>query len=80
MCTAGVSRSATLVISYLIKVKRMPYKIAFDTVKRARVFIKPNVGFERALIAYAKENACELCDMDRKTPWFDQYAKKKAGK
>ena len=39
ICTAGVSRSAALVISYLIKHKRMPYKIAFNTVKRARVFI-----------------------------------------
>lgn len=52
----------------------MPYKIAFNTVKRARVFIQPNVGFERALKKYAENYACELCDMERKTPWFDQYA------
>jgi hypothetical protein len=62
------------VISYLIKHKRMPYKIAFNTVKRARVFIQPNVGFERALKKYAETHSCELCDMERKTPWFDQYA------
>jgi protein-tyrosine phosphatase len=74
ICTAGVSRSAALVISYLIKHKRMPYKIAFNTVKRARVFIQPNVGFERALKKYAETYSCELCDMERKTPWFDQYA------
>jgi hypothetical protein len=52
----------------------MPYKIAFNTVKRARVFIQPNVGFERALKKYAETYSCELCDMERKTPWFDQYA------
>jgi protein-tyrosine phosphatase len=30
VCTAGVSRSAALVISYLIKHKRMPYQKAFN--------------------------------------------------
>lgn len=39
VCTAGVSRSATIVISYLIKYNKMDYSTAFSTVKNARIFI-----------------------------------------
>ncbi len=54
VCTAGISRSAAIVMAYLIKHQRMPYSKAFHAVKRARVFVQPNVGFERALKAYAE--------------------------
>jgi len=77
VCTAGISRSAAIIIAYLIKHHKMPYTVAFNTVKRARVFINPNVGFERALKKYAKEHGCELCEFEKKTTWFDQYAKKR---
>ena len=71
VCTAGISRSAAIVMAYLIMELRMPYQIAYNKVKRARVYINPNVGFERALIKYADEHSCELCHMERKTQWFD---------
>jgi protein-tyrosine phosphatase len=62
VCTAGISRSATIVISFLMKYKKMNYEEAYQTVKRARVFIKPNNGFEKFLRSYeAKLNTCELC-------------------
>ena len=54
VCTAGISRSAAIVIAYLIKEHRMPYTMAYNTAKRARVFVNPNVGFERALKKYAE--------------------------
>ena len=54
VCTAGISRSAAIVIAYLIKELRMPYQIAYNKVKRARVYVNPNVGFERVLLKYAE--------------------------
>ena len=39
VCTAGISRSAAIIISYLIKTHKMSYEKAFQTVKQARVFI-----------------------------------------
>lgn len=77
VCTAGISRSAAIVMAYLIKEHRMPYSKAYNTVKRARVFINPNVGFERALKSYATAQGCELCDLEKKTKWFEQYAKRR---
>lgn len=53
VCTAGISRSAAIVMAYLIRELRMPYQIAYNKVKRARVYVNPNVGFERVLIKYA---------------------------
>ena len=49
VCTAGISRSASIVISYLIKTHKLTYDKAYETVKKARVYIKPNEGFERFL-------------------------------
>jgi protein-tyrosine phosphatase len=63
VCTAGISRSATIVISYLIKEKKMSYEEAFDLTKKARVFIKPNKGFEKILREYAAKVHCELCNL-----------------
>ena len=45
----GVSRSAAVVIAYLIYTHNMSYDSAFDLVKRKRACIKPNSGFVRAL-------------------------------
>ena len=45
VCTAGVSRSATICIAYLMKYEKMTMQQAFIKVKRARRFIKPNPGF-----------------------------------
>jgi protein-tyrosine phosphatase len=35
VCTAGISRSAAIIISYLIKTHKMSYEKAFQTVKQA---------------------------------------------
>ncbi|CAD8120329.1 unnamed protein product [Paramecium sonneborni] len=48
-CAAGISRSATFVIGYLIKRKQMSYKQAFNYVKSRRPMIRPNPGFQSIL-------------------------------
>lgn len=51
-CVAGVSRSATLCIAYLIKCYEMTLKDAYQLVKSKRFVIRPNVAFFRQLIDY----------------------------
>ena len=54
-CVAGVSRSSSLCIAYLIKYKRMTLRQAYYHVKQRRPIIRPNVGFFRQLIDYEKK-------------------------
>lgn len=51
----GVSRSAAVVIAYLIYTHNMTYDSAFDLVKRKRACIKPNSGFVRCLQDWEKQ-------------------------
>jgi protein-tyrosine phosphatase len=44
-CNAGVSRSASVVISYLIRALKLRYEEAFALVKSAKPDINPNEGF-----------------------------------
>lgn len=46
-CFAGVSRSATIVIAYLMQEHGMTYNEALNYVKKQRYFINPNDGFKR---------------------------------
>jgi hypothetical protein len=52
-CFAGVSRSASIVIAYIMKEFKMDYKNARSLVSRARKIIEPNYGFERQLQFYS---------------------------
>lgn len=54
-CIAGVSRSATLCIAYLMKYHRFSLLETFNYVKLRRPIIKPNCGFFRQLIEYEKD-------------------------
>ncbi|KAL1491159.1 hypothetical protein ABEB36_011799 [Hypothenemus hampei] len=51
-CVAGVSRSATLCIAYLMKKRHLTLAQAYDYVKGRRPKIRPNCGFFRQLISY----------------------------
>jgi len=51
-CNAGVSRSATIVIAYLMKIEQMRYTEAYTIVKGARPIIRPNEGFTKQLLQY----------------------------
>ena len=48
-CYAGVSRSATIIIAYLMKIMKWDLNTAFDFVKHKRVVAKPNDGFMNQL-------------------------------
>jgi atypical dual specificity phosphatase len=51
-CVAGVSRSVSLILAYLMKYQKMSLKTAFHHVKSIRPQIRPNTGFFKQLIDY----------------------------
>ncbi|XP_052810864.1 dual specificity protein phosphatase 14-like isoform X2 [Mya arenaria] len=53
-CVAGVSRSASLCMAYLMKYQRMPLDQAYYHVKKRRPVIRPNVGFWRQMIEFER--------------------------
>ncbi|KZT64545.1 phosphatases II [Daedalea quercina L-15889] len=48
-CSAGISRSPSLVVAYLMKSRHMPLKAALGQVVRARPQVSPNPGFLQQL-------------------------------
>lgn len=48
-CNAGVSRSASVVIGYLILQERKSFEDAHDMLKAVRPCIRPNIGFIKQL-------------------------------
>jgi len=53
-CEVGMSRSPTIVISYLMKHKNMSLREAYHHVKQRRPIIMPNMGFIKQLLVYEK--------------------------
>ena len=51
-CVAGVSRSASFCIGYMMKYHHLSLKEAYHLVKQKRLVIRPNIGFFRQLIDY----------------------------
>ena len=51
-CAAGVSRSASFVIAYLMGKKNMSFDEAFEHTKERRKIIRPNSGFLEQLKKY----------------------------
>ncbi|CAI4230190.1 unnamed protein product [Auanema sp. JU1783] len=54
-CMAGVSRSASLVMVYLVKHEKMSLRQAYHYVKSARPVIRPNVGFWKQMVDYERK-------------------------
>ncbi|XP_004612031.2 dual specificity protein phosphatase 5 [Sorex araneus] len=54
-CEAGISRSPTICMAYLMKTKQLRLKEAFDYVKQRRGVISPNFGFMGQLLQYESE-------------------------
>lgn len=54
-CYAGVSRSASIVIAYLMQEHGLTYLDALQHVRKCRWFINPNDGFKRQLQAFNRE-------------------------
>jgi protein phosphatase slingshot len=53
-CSAGKSRSATIVIAYIMKTQNMQFTEAYEFVKARRNVIDPNLGFIGQLIQFNK--------------------------
>ena len=53
-CGAGASRSASIVVAYIMWTKKMTYKEAFNFVKSKRNIININLGFEDQLELFEK--------------------------
>jgi len=56
-CRAGMSRSSTAVIAYVMCTTKLSTSDAFDHVKRCREIVRPNNGFLRQLIYFGKKLA-----------------------
>ncbi|KAF2077417.1 hypothetical protein CYY_001266 [Polysphondylium violaceum] len=54
-CQVGISRSASVVIAYLMKTMDTPYFDTYKFVKSKRCIIQPNPGFVRRLKAFDEE-------------------------
>jgi len=54
-CEAGISRSATVVIAYLIKSRRMDMTSAFRYVRQCRSIVQPNFGFIGQLLMFEEQ-------------------------
>ncbi|KAF0027764.1 dual specificity protein phosphatase 19-like [Scophthalmus maximus] len=59
-CNAGVSRSSSVVIGYLMWREGLPFGDAYSQVKQARPSTRPNPGFYRQLQNY-KAGSVQLC-------------------
>lgn len=57
--SAGVSRSVTITVAYLMKRKHMTFRQAFAHVKKCRPIANPNIGFIRQLEQYGASLASE---------------------
>ncbi len=66
-CAAGVSRSPTIVLGYLMSRKGMTLREAFDLVSKQRM-VQPNEGFMAQLMALELQlrgcNSVQLEDFD----------------
>lgn len=54
-CRMGISRSATLVIAYIMRKYKCGYEKAFNKVKDRRKIVNPNSGFVIQLKKYDKK-------------------------
>jgi protein-tyrosine phosphatase len=54
-CYAGISRSATCVITYLMRIFSWDFKKSYHYVKSRRNSINPNPGFVKIMKEYEKE-------------------------
>ncbi|CDW75026.1 dual specificity catalytic domain containing protein [Stylonychia lemnae] len=54
-CVSGISRSGTIVISYVMKHKNLRFQEAWEYVKSKRSIVYPNSGFQKQLLQYEQE-------------------------
>ena len=64
-CAAGSSRSASIVIAYLMWTKKMPFKEALNFVHEKRYVVYPKPGFQDQLEVFEKELKEKDYDIDK---------------
>jgi protein-tyrosine phosphatase len=64
-CLAGVSRSATLAVAYLMSSRGLSLAEAFAQVKTVRPKVDPNIGFVRQLVAFSRLNKASHTDLSQ---------------
>lgn len=65
-CMAGISRSVSLIVYYLMKKHNMPFDIAYNRVLQSRSIANPNDSFKAQLLAYeCKRDKLTEEDADR---------------
>ncbi|KAJ3023376.1 UNVERIFIED_CONTAM: hypothetical protein HDU68_008642 [Siphonaria sp. JEL0065] len=74
-CHAGVSRSSTIVLAYLMRFQRLTLYEAWLVTYKARPIIRPNEGFARALQELEREIHPHLTETTLPIFWMcDSYA------
>lgn len=58
-CQAGISRSATICLAYLMHTQRVRLDEAFDFVKQRRRVISPNLAFMGQLLQFETDILCQ---------------------
>lgn len=74
-CQLGQSRSASMVIAYLMRKQGLSYQKAFDKVKYKRSMVKPNPGFQKQLALW-EEMGCDISEVDVESGVEGQMRKK----
>lgn len=59
-CHAGISRSPTIVIAYLMRAENMTFTDAYNYVAKRRAFIRPNNGFVKQLKMFEIEKKLKI--------------------
>lgn len=72
-CKMGVSRSASVVLAFLIAFGQLSLADAIDVLLAARPVIRPNRGFRAQLAVYEREVADFRANQSLRTRWWAQY-------
>lgn len=67
-CQAGISRSATICLAYLMKKKRVRLEEAFEFVKQRRSIISPNFSFMGQLLQFESQVLATSCSVEAASP------------
>ncbi|XP_036401996.1 dual specificity protein phosphatase 5-like [Megalops cyprinoides] len=79
-CEAGISRSPTICMAYIMKTKGLLLEEAFDFIKKRRALIAPNFGFmgqllqlETEIISSRTPTSTAPCRQERESPFVEDF-------
>ena len=79
-CQAGISRSATICLAYLMKRKRLRLDEAFEFVRRRRSIISPNFSFMGQLLQFESQVLATSCAAAAASPLLGPKATASLGR